>query len=59
MRFQRDLAPNAYEIIAYDEMITNPNAFYTTVGIENEDASWGDAFVYKGFSLVVRHRLVT
>lgn len=53
MRFQRDLTPNAYEIIiAYDEMITNPNAFFTgtTVGIENEDASWGDTFVYKGFS---------
>lgn len=53
VRLQRDLSPNAYEIVmAYDEMITNPFAFFTgtTVGIENEDASWGDTLVFKGFS---------
>lgn len=53
VRFQRDLSANAFEIImAYDEMLTNPNAFFTgtTVGIENETATWGDTLVFKGFS---------
>ena len=53
MRMERDLAENAFEIIlAYDDMVYNPSAFFTgtSVGIENRDATWGDSFVYKGFT---------
>ncbi|WP_077285178.1 S8 family serine peptidase [Cognaticolwellia aestuarii] len=53
MKMERDLAENAFEIIlAYDDMVYNPSAFFTgtTVGLENKDATWGDTFVYKGFT---------
>lgn len=53
MRLERDLSEGAYEIVmAYDDMVYNPSAFFTgtTVGIENKDATWGDTFVYKGFT---------
>jgi len=53
MRMQRDLSENAFEIImAYDDMVYNPFAFFTgtTVGLENKNSTGGDTFIYKGFT---------